>query len=112
MRWGMFNGRADVLSVWGVLTDETPTLPETCMEEVRMKFATNLLRVNAVLFILFGICFIAGLVGALLVLGTTALARIIGFIADGSPNAIMLILFGAEVLFVALSASALKRVTD
>jgi hypothetical protein len=127
-----------------------------------MKFATNLLRVNAALFIAFGACFIvapeffadaltgsepwttsatidmratyggmglgiglafwflarqretviAGLVGALLVLAATAMARMIGFVADGSPNMPMLLLFGAEVLFVALAASALKLVTD
>ena len=127
-----------------------------------MRFATNLLRLNAALFIAFGICFIvapvffaetltgsepwtssalidmratyggmglgvglalwfcarqretviAGLVGALLVLAATAMARAIGFVADGSPNMPMLLLFGAEVLFVALSASALKLVTD
>lgn len=127
-----------------------------------MRFATNLLRVNAALFIAFGICFIvapvffaeiltgsepwttsalidmratyggmglgigllfwflarqretviAGLVGASLVLGATALARVVGFLADGAPDLSMLALFGAEVLFVALSATALKRVTD
>jgi hypothetical protein len=127
-----------------------------------MKFATNLLRVNAVLFIVFGLCFvvapeffaysltgsepwtpsaltdmratyggmglgvglvfwflarqretvIAGLAGSLLVLGATASARVVGFIADGAPNVFMLVLFAAEVMFVALSASALKRVTD
>jgi hypothetical protein len=129
---------------------------------MHMKYATNLLRVNAVLFVVFGICFvvapeffayeltgsepwtssalidmratyggmglgiglvfwflarqretvIAGLVGSFLVLGATAIARGIGFFADGAPNAFMLGLFGAEVLFVVLSASALKRVTD
>jgi hypothetical protein len=127
-----------------------------------MKYATNLLRVNAVLFIVFGICFIvapeffasaltgsepwtqsalidmratyggmglgiglafwflarqretviAGLVAAFLVLGATALARVIGFLADGSPNIFMQVMFATEVLFVVLSASALKRVTD
>jgi hypothetical protein len=127
-----------------------------------MKFATNLLRVNAVLFIVFGICFIVapvffaealtgsepwtasamidmratyggmglgiglvfwflarqretvvpGLGATLLVLGATAMARVVGFFVDGSPNAFMLVLFGAEILFVVLSASALKRVTD
>ena len=127
-----------------------------------MKFATNFLRINAALFIVFGICFIvapvffaealtgsepwttsavidmratyggmglgigllfwflarqretviAGLAGSFLVLGATATARVVGFFADGSPNAFMLVLFGAEVLFVVLSASALKRVTD
>jgi hypothetical protein len=127
-----------------------------------MKFATNLLRVTAVVFIVFGICFIAapeyfsnaltgsepwtssalidmratyggmglgiglafwfcarqretviaGLVGAFLVLGATAIARVIGFFADGSPNIVMQAMFGAEVLFVVLSAAALKRVTD
>jgi hypothetical protein len=51
-------------------------------------------------------------VGALLVLGATATARMIGFIADGSPNVFMQLMFGAEVLFVVLSASALKRITD
>jgi hypothetical protein len=127
-----------------------------------MKFATNFLRINAALFIVFGICFIvapvffaealtgsepwtasamidmratyggmglgvgllfwflarqretviAGLVGSFLVLGATAMARVVGFVADGSPNAFMQMMFGAEVLFVVLSASALKRVTD
>ncbi len=127
-----------------------------------MKFATNLLRVTAALFVVFGICFIvapeffaytltqsepwtpnalidmratyggmglgigllfwflarqretiiAGLAGSLLVLGSIALARLVGFVADGMPNAIMLVMFGAEMLFVALSVSALKRVTD
>jgi len=127
-----------------------------------MKFATNLLRVNAVLFIVFSICFVvapeffayaltgseprttsavidmratyggmglgigllfwflarqretvtAGLIGSFLVLGAMAMARVVGFFVDGSPNAFMLVLFGAEVLFVVLSASALKRVTD
>lgn len=55
---------------------------------------------------------IAGLIGALLVLGATALARMVGFLADGSPNGFMQMMFGAEVLFVVLSAAALKRITD
>jgi hypothetical protein len=55
---------------------------------------------------------IAGLVGILLVLAATALARVVGFIADGSPNVFVQAMFGAEVLFVVLSAAALKRVTD
>ena len=142
MRWDMFDG--DFLG------------------GTHMKFATNLLRVNAVLFTVFGICFVVApeffayeltgskpgtssalidmratyggmglgiglvfwflarqretvvpaLVATLLVLGATAMARAIGFIADGAPNAFMLWLFVAEVLFVVLSASALKRVTD
>ena len=54
----------------------------------------------------------AGLVGALLVLGATALARVVGFAADGAPNAYMLALFCAELLFAALLALALKRLTD
>ncbi len=54
----------------------------------------------------------AGLVGSLLVLGATALARAVGFVADGTPNAYMLALFCAELLFVALLALALKRLTD
>lgn len=54
----------------------------------------------------------AGLVGSLLVLAATAMARGVGFIADGAPNAYMLSLFCAEVLFVALLALALKRLTD
>lgn len=144
MHWGMCN---TVLTIMG---------------ELQMRFATNLLRINAVLFIVFGVCFIvapvffaealtgsepwtssalidmratyggmglgigllfwflarqretviAGLVGALLVLGATALGRLVGLLADGAPNFFMLMLFGAEVLFVALSATALKRVTD
>lgn len=139
-----------------------PDIHRTRIEGREMKFATNLLRVDAVLFIVFGICFvvapeffadaltgsepwtssaltdmratyggmglgvgllfwflarqretvIAGLVGAFLVLAATALARAIGFLADGAPNVFMLMLFGAEVLFLALSASALKRITD
>jgi hypothetical protein len=55
---------------------------------------------------------IAGLIVSLLVLGATALARGIGFFVDGSPNGYMLALFAAEILFVALSASVLKRITD
>ncbi len=162
MRLGMFDGTADITSAWEELAGETPALPEICVEEANMKFATNFLRVTAVLFIVFGICFIvapnffsyaltqsepwtssalidmratyggmglgiglafwflarqretviAGLVGAFLVLGATALARGIGFFADGAPNVFMLALFGAEILFVVLSASALKRITD
>lgn len=127
-----------------------------------MRFATNVLRVTAVLFVAFGICFIAapasfanaltgsepwtpsalidmratyggmglgigllfwylarqretvivGLVGVMLVLGAIALSRVIGMIADGSPNVFMQAMLGAEILFVALSAAALKRITD
>ncbi len=125
-----------------------------------MRFATNILRVNSVLFIVFGLCFIAapgvfaavltgvepampsalidmratyggmglgigllfwffalqretvyaGLVGVFLVLAATATARAIGFLADGSPNMFKLLLFGAEILFLVLSAAALKRI--
>jgi hypothetical protein len=152
MRWVMFDGTAD----------ESSALPKIGMEGEPMKFSTNLLRVTAALFIVFGACFIvapeffastltgsepwtrsalidmratyggmglgiglvfwfcalqretviAGLVATFLVLGTTALARVIGFIADGSPNIFMQAMFAAEVLFVVLSASALKRLTD
>lgn len=127
-----------------------------------MKFAMNLLRINSVLFVAFGCCFVAapeifaaaltgtepstssalidmratyggmalgiglvfwffarqretvyaGLVGSILVLGATAMARTVGFVADGSPNAFMLLLFAAELLFMMLSFSALKRVID
>jgi hypothetical protein len=127
-----------------------------------MKFATNLLRVNSMLFMVFGGCFIAapvffaqaltgsepwtssaltdmratyggmglgigllfwflarqretiiaGLAGAAMVLGAIALGRAVGFVADGTPNAFMLVLFGAEILFAVLSASALKQITD
>jgi hypothetical protein len=132
------------------------------MEDESMTLATNLLRVTAALFVVFGACFIVapeffaytltgaepwtssalidmratyggmglgiglvfwfcarqretvivGLVGALLVLGATALARMVGFFVDGSPNVFMQMMFGAEVLFVVLSAAALKRITD
>jgi hypothetical protein len=148
----MFDGNADIPSA----------LLKIYKEGMQMKFATNLLRVNAALFIVFGICYIvapeffaytltgsepwtssalidmratyggmglgiglvfwfcarqretviAGLVGTFLVLGATAISRVIGFIADGSPNIFMQGLFGAELLFVVLSAAALKRVTD
>jgi uncharacterized membrane protein len=162
MRLGMFDGIADVLSAWGELDEEMSTLPKIGMEGESMKFAANLLRVNAVLFIVFGICFvvapeffayeltrsvpwtssalidmratyggmglgigllfwflasqretvIAGLVSSFLLLGATAMARMVGFVADGSPNIFMQVRFGAEVLFVVLSAAALKRFTD
>ncbi len=127
-----------------------------------MKFATNLLRINSVLFVIFGVCFIAapgvfavaitgaepatpsalidmratygglglgiglmfwflarqretlyaGLVGTFLILAAAVTARMIGFYADGSPNLFMLFLLGAEILFLLLSAIALKRMTD
>ncbi len=127
-----------------------------------MKFATNLLRINSALFVVFGVCFIAapgvfaaaltgaepatpsalidmratygglglgvglmfwflarqretlyaGLVGTFLILAATVMARVIGFYADGSPNLFMLLLLGAEILFLLLSATALKRITD
>ena len=48
----------------------------------------------------------------MLVLGATALARVVGFFADGAPNTYMLALFCVELLFVALLALALKRLTD
>ena len=50
-----------------------------------------------------------GLIAALLVLGSTATARLVGIIADGSPNLFMFLLLGAELLFVALLVSALKQ---
>lgn len=50
-----------------------------------------------------------GLIAALLVLGSTATARLVGFLADGSPNVFMFLLLGAELLFVALLVVALKQ---
>lgn len=50
-----------------------------------------------------------GLIASLFVLGSTAAARIVGFLADGSPNAFMFFLLGAELLFVALLIVALKQ---
>jgi hypothetical protein len=158
----MFSGSAGVSPAWEELADETSALPEIGREGEPMKFATNLLRVTAALFIVFGICFvvapeffsyaltgsepwtssaltdmratyggmglgvgllfwfmarqretvIAGLAGAALVLGAIALGRMVGFIADGTPNVFMLVLFGAEILFAVLSVSALKQITD
>jgi hypothetical protein len=127
-----------------------------------MRFATNLLRINSALFVIFGACFIvapvffaqaltgsepwtssaltdmratyggmglgiglllwflarqretiiAGLAGAALVLGAIALGRVVGFLTDGAPNALMLAMFCAEILFAVLSVSALKQITD
>lgn len=50
-----------------------------------------------------------GLIASLLVLGSTAAARLVGFLADGSPNVFMFLLLGAELLFVALLLTALKQ---
>jgi hypothetical protein len=55
---------------------------------------------------------IAGLAGTALVLGAIALGRVVGFVADGTPNAFMLAQFVAEILFMALSIATLKRITD
>lgn len=50
-----------------------------------------------------------GLFASLFVLATTAAARTVGFLCDGSPNVFMLLLLGAELLFVVLIVAALKR---
>ncbi len=124
-----------------------------------MKFATTLLWLNAVLFIIFGMCFsIAprffayllteaipatssacidmrasyggmglgiglvfalcarhpstvrlGLIASLMVLGSIVAGRLIGFVADGSPNLLMFLMLGAELLFIVLLVVAFKK---
>ncbi len=50
-----------------------------------------------------------GLFASLFVLGTTAIARLVGFAVDGSPNVFMFLLVSAELLFVALIVVALRQ---
>ena len=51
-----------------------------------------------------------GVLSALLVLTVVAIARVIGLLIDGTPHAIMFVLLAAEVLFIGLNFSALRRV--
>lgn len=50
-----------------------------------------------------------GLIASLLVLGATAVARLIGIFSDGSSNLFMFLLLFAELLFVALIVAALRQ---
>lgn len=53
-----------------------------------------------------------GLYASLFVLGTTAIARLAGFAADGAPNVFMLLLVSAELLFVVLIVAALRQIRN
>jgi hypothetical protein len=50
-----------------------------------------------------------GLVASLLVVGALETSRVIGILADGSPNAFMLLFLAFEVLFTGLTVAALRQ---
>jgi hypothetical protein len=50
-----------------------------------------------------------GLIASLLMLTAIAATRLVGFFADGSPNPLMLLQLGAELLFVVLFTIALRQ---
>ncbi len=93
-----------------VITGSTPGTPSAFID-MRATYGGMGLGVG----LLFGFCarqsstVRVGLIAALLVLGSTAAARLVGFIADGSANVFMLLLLGAELLFVVLLVAALKQ---